>query len=47
MKVLVLFLLLAFVLGGRSVGRRRPDRTLLLLGGCLLVCVALYSYRFA
>jgi hypothetical protein len=46
-KVFVLFLLVAFVLGGRSLGRERPDRAWLILGMCVLVSAALYTYRFA
>lgn len=47
MKVFVVFLLAAFVLGGRSFGRERPDRAWLILGACLLLSAALYGYRFA
>jgi hypothetical protein len=46
-KVFVLFLLMSFVLGGRSIGRERPDRAWLILATCLLVSAALYSYKFA
>jgi hypothetical protein len=46
-KVFVLFMLMAFLLGGRSVGREHPDRAWLILAACLLVSAALYSYRFA
>ena len=47
MKLFVLFLLGSFVLGGRSLGRPRPDRVWLILGVCVLLSAALYSYRFA
>jgi hypothetical protein len=47
LKVLVLFLLASFVLGGRSAGRRNPDRVWLILAACVLVSAALYTYRFA
>ncbi len=47
MKLFVVFLLASFVLGGRALGRKRPDRAWLILGGCVLLSVALYSYRFA
>jgi hypothetical protein len=46
-KVFVLFLLVSFVLGGRSAGRENPDRVWRLLGVCMLVSAALYSYRLA
>jgi hypothetical protein len=45
-KVLIAFLLAAFILGGREVRRQRPTRLLVLLGMSALVTVALYSYRF-
>ena len=47
MKLFVLFLLGAFVLGGRSFGRERPDRPWLILGVCVLLCAAFYTYRFS
>jgi hypothetical protein len=47
MKVFVFFLLMSFVLGGRSIRREKPDRVWLILGACVLVSGALYSYKFA
>jgi hypothetical protein len=46
-KVFVVFLLASFVLGGRALGRDRPDRPWLILGACLMVSALLYTYRFA
>ena len=46
-KVFVVFLLASFILGGRALGRERPDRPWLIIGACLLVSAALFTYRFA
>jgi hypothetical protein len=47
MKFLVTFLLGMFVLGGRALGRDRPDRVWWILAACLMVSAALFTYRFA
>jgi hypothetical protein len=46
-KVFVFFLVASFVLGGSTVGARKPDRAWLVLGACVLVSAALYTYKFA
>jgi hypothetical protein len=46
-KVFVLFLVVSFVLGGSTIGAKKPDRPWLRFGACLLVSAALYTYKFA
>jgi hypothetical protein len=46
MRLYLLFLVTAFVLGGVGVGRPLLRRPALLAAGCLVVGSFFYSYRF-
>jgi hypothetical protein len=47
MKIWVGFLILTFIMGGREIRRQRPTRLIVLFGLCVVVMLALRSYRFA
>lgn len=47
MQVLMGFLLLSFVLGGREIRRDRPIRMVVVFGLCVIVTLALRTYRYA
>jgi hypothetical protein len=46
-KVWIGFLLISFIIGGRSVRTGKPDRPLIMLAVCFVVAAAFYSYRWA
>lgn len=47
MRVLIAFLALSFILGGRAARSGRADRVLWVLGTCLVVAILLSSHKFS
>ena len=45
MRVFLIFLITAFIVGGTSIGRPVRSRPMLLLLGCAVVGASYYSYR--